>query len=53
MFPDGWALLRRSLHDPLLPLNVEGRRPGSVKAIVCQLRGLLSGFENLDLNPLL
>lgn len=53
VFPDGWALLRRSLHDPLLPLNVEGRRPGSVKAIVCQLRGLLSGFENLDLNPLL
>lgn len=53
VFPDGWALLRRSLHDPLLPLNVEGRRPGSVRAIVCQLRGLLSGFDNLDLNPLL
>lgn len=53
VFPDGWALLRRSLHDPLLPLNVEGHRIGSVSAIVCQLRGLLSGFDNLDLTPLL
>lgn len=52
VFPDGWALLRRSLHDPLLPLNVEGRRAGSVQAIVCQLRGLLSGFDDLDLSPL-
>ena len=25
--PEGWMLLRQSLHDPLLPLNVEGNGP--------------------------
>ena len=52
VFPQGWALLRMSLHDPNMPLNVEGREPGSIAAIVCQLRAFLSGFAALDTSSL-
>ncbi len=48
LFPQGWALLRMSLHDPNMPLNVEGRTPGSLAVIVCQLKKFLTGFEDLD-----
>ncbi len=52
VFPDGWALLRMSLHDPNMPLNVEGRKAGSVSAIARRLREFLDGAEHLDLSPL-
>ena len=52
ILPQGWALLRMSLHDPNMPLNVEGRTKGSVAAISCQLRTLLRDLDCLDTTPL-
>jgi len=52
VFPEGWALLRMSLHDPVMPLNVEGRHQGEVAAILKVILELLGGFEKLDLTVL-
>lgn len=48
----GWFLLRMSLHDPVLPLNVESNTPGGVKAIARRLSRLLHPFEYLGLDAL-
>jgi phosphomannomutase len=45
----GWLLLRQSLHDPLLPLNVESEIPGGIANIVSILaEGFLPMCSNLD-----
>ena len=43
----GWLLLRKSLHDPVLPLNIEGERAGSAKKILQVAQELLAGFDKL------
>lgn len=48
----GWLLLRMSLHDPLLPLNMEGERAGDIARMKTLVRKLLDGFDRLDLTPL-
>lgn len=50
--PEGWMLLRLSLHDPLLPLNVEGNAPGDCAKLLTAARGLLEGFPELNLSVL-
>ncbi len=45
---NGWFLLRMSLHDPLLPLNIESDSEGGVLAIAKELACFLSGFDKLD-----
>jgi len=45
---DGWFLLRLSLHDPLMPLNIESDSAGGAKKIAAALVGFLAGFEKLD-----
>jgi len=50
---DGWFLLRLSLHDPLMPLNIESDVEGGVKAIVSRLVQLLKDFKHLDTSSLL
>ncbi|MBQ1866761.1 phosphomannomutase/phosphoglucomutase [Selenomonas sp.] len=50
VFPNGWALLRMSLHDPNMPLNVESSQEGGVKEIAVQVEELLEGFNSLDLS---
>ncbi len=50
---DGWFLLRLSLHDPLLPLNIESDRPGGVKTIARELAPFLAAREGLDAAPVL
>ena len=44
----GWFLLRLSLHDPLLPLNIESNAEGGVKQIAGELAGFMAGFDQLD-----
>ena len=44
----GWFLLRLSLHDPLLPLNIESDEAGGVKAIARELVPFLQRFVKLD-----
>ena len=50
---NGWFLLRLSLHDPLLPLNIESNVQGGAKQIAAELAGFLSGYEKLDAASLL
>lgn len=48
---NGWFLLRLSLHDPLLPLNIESNSVGGVKTIAAELMRFLSSRDQLDLSP--
>ncbi len=48
----GWFLLRLSLHDPLLPLNIESDEEGGVKEIARELLPFLRRFESLDSSAL-
>ena len=47
----GWFLLRLSLHDPILPLNVESDEEGGLRPIVEELYDFLKDYEALDLAP--
>ena len=47
IFPHGFALLRMSLHDPILPLNMESRKAGGVDEILTAVKNLLNGFDKL------
>ncbi len=49
---DGWFLLRLSLHDPLMPLNVESNTVGGVEVITGILRGFFREFAQLDASSL-
>ena len=48
---DGWFLLRMSLHDPLMPLNIESDSPGGVRIIAQELLPFLKQFDRLDSTP--
>lgn len=48
----GWMLLRLSLHDPLMPLNLEGNRPGDCEKLTAIAKELLQGFDQLDTSVL-
>ncbi|QHI68410.1 phosphohexomutase domain-containing protein [Tichowtungia aerotolerans] len=45
---NGWALLRKSLHDPVLPLNIESEEAGGVAKIAARMQAFLSQFDSLD-----
>ena len=49
---NGWFLLRLSVHDPVLPLNVESDVEGGVKQMLEALYGVLRDAQGIDLNPL-
>ena len=44
----GWFLRRMSLHDPLMPLNIESDCPGGVDEILRELTPFLRGQAVLD-----
>ena len=48
VFPKGWALLRMSLHDPNMPLNIESKEKGGCAVIASEVKKLLTGFDHLD-----
>ena len=50
---NGWFLLRLSLHDPLLPLNIESNSLGGAKIIACELKRFLEKYSSLDIKSLL
>jgi phosphomannomutase len=50
---NGWLLLRLSLHDPVIPLNIESNVSGGVSKIVARLIDFFQPFESLDLSALL
>ena len=45
---DGWFLLRLSLHDPVMPLNVEAKTEHDMSSILAIVKELLTGFDKLD-----
>ena len=49
---NGWFLLRMSLHDPIMPLNIESEEAGGTKRIARALLGLLKDYEGLNLENL-
>ncbi len=46
---DGWFLVRMSLHDPVIPMNVESDTPGGAKEIARRLYAFLERFDALSL----
>ncbi|BDF57444.1 phosphoglucomutase [Christensenellaceae bacterium] len=49
---DGWFLVRLSLHDPLIPVNVESDEKGGVRIITEKLYAFLKQYDQLDLTPI-
>lgn len=49
---DGWFLLRLSLHDPVIPLNIESNVTGGIKKVATRLLEFFKEFEALDLSSL-
>ena len=50
---DGWALVRMSLHEPIMPINLESNTVGGCKLIAAELLKLLGGYACLDSEKLL
>jgi phosphomannomutase len=46
----GWFLLRLSLHDPVIPLNVESDKKGGVAEIMQQLANFFEHYSDKDLD---
>lgn len=49
---DGWFLLRLSLHDPIIPLNIESDSIGGAKEIAGKLYSFLKKYEFLDIKAI-
>ena len=49
---DGWFLLRLSLHDPLLPLNIESNTVGGAKKIATELAAFIKNYDKLSAEKL-
>jgi phosphomannomutase len=45
---DGWFLVRISLHDPILPINIESNKDGGVELMEKDLRTFLSEYNKLN-----
>jgi len=43
----GWFLLRMSLHDPVMPLNIESDVDGGINSISDKLNNILNEFTGL------
>ena len=49
---NGWFLLRMSLHDPLMPLNIESDSVGGVKTIAKEIGKFLLSCDKLGTEKL-
>ncbi|MBQ2840209.1 MAG: phosphomannomutase/phosphoglucomutase [Oscillospiraceae bacterium] len=49
---NGWFLLRLSLHDPLLPLNIESNEVGGTRRIATELSEFITNYDKLDISSL-
>ncbi len=49
---DGWFLLRLSVHDPIMPLNIESNKSGGVHTIIKELENFFTQCEGLDITPI-
>ena len=51
-FGDGWFLLRLSVHDPIMPLNIESDKIGGVKEIAEKICEFVKTCDKLDITPI-
>ncbi len=51
-FQNGWFLLRLSVHDPVLPLNVESDVQGGVRSMLSSLLSAIRDMPGIDIAPL-
>lgn len=49
---NGWFLIRRSLHDPIMPCNLESDSEGGVKLLASALLDAIKQFDRLNVEPL-
>lgn len=45
---DGWFLLRLSVHDPILPFNLESNKEGGIADMLADLTDFLKQYPELD-----
>ncbi|PZV09959.1 MAG: phosphomannomutase/phosphoglucomutase [Leptolyngbya sp.] len=48
----GWFMVRMSLHDPVLPLNIESNVPDGVAKIAQRLQAFFASLAELDISAL-
>jgi len=44
----GWMLIRMSLHDPIMPMNIETNEVGGIEKVLERIRSFFGKFEKLD-----
>lgn len=44
----GWMLIRMSLHDPIMPMNIETNNEGGIEKVLERIRPFFRSFEHLD-----
>lgn len=49
---EGWLLLRLSVHDPIMPLNIESNVNGGVERILQKFSSFILSCDKLDLSPI-
>ena len=49
---NGWFLLRKSLHDPIMPLNIESENAGGCRKIAAMIRECLRDIPEIDISGL-
>lgn len=49
---NGWLLLRKSLHEPILPLNIESDEKGGNLVMAKKLYEILQSIDGVDIQPL-
>ena len=49
----GWLLLRLSVHDPIMPLNIESDTVGGVRKIAEKFKAFLMDYDMLDVQPII
>lgn len=51
-YANGWFLARMSVHDPIMPINIECAKKGGVKLIAKLLYKFFAPFAGIDSEPL-
>ena len=44
----GWILMRKSLHDPQIPINIESDVDGGVESLTAEVKAFLTAFDGLE-----
>ena len=45
---EGWFLLRMSLHDPVMPLNVESSDEGGTDMALAEIYSFMEGYDGIE-----